>query len=142
MDVFFDKVLLPALMILGTPLAGLIATYLTLLTVRLAKKAKIDVDERQEENIRRKIRGAILHTEKTFVAEARKLRAEDGHLSAADAGEAMKRTIRKATSGLGPKAIKLLANVTAKGQGALQEVIEEEVAALRAIPKVSETPQN
>jgi len=91
--------------------------------------------------LRRKLRGIILHTQETFVKEARRLRLEDGHLSAADAGQALKLTVQMATKDLGPKGLLALANITGKGTEALTEVIHEELGAMKLIPKVSEKPQ-
>lgn len=140
MDVFLDKVLIPLLVIVGPPLAGYLAIQLTLLAKRATAKAGIELSEVQEENLRRKIRGHILHTQQTFVKQARLERAKDGHLSAKDALDAASRTFKLSVKALGEKGLQTLANVTGKGESALAEVIEEEVAALKLIPKASETP--
>ena len=140
MDTIIDKVLLPFLILVGPPVAAFLAAQLTLLAKRVAAKAKIDLDDVQEENLRRKIRGHILHTQQTFVKQARLERAKDGHLSLEDAGKAALLTLKMSTRDLGVKGLKTLANVTGKGSNAIAEVIEEEVAALKLIPKVSGTP--
>lgn len=133
-----DNVLIPALVILGPPLATFVSIQLTLLAKRAAAKAKIEVDATQEAALRHKIRGAVLHTQQTFVKELRRQKA-DGHLTPQEAIEAAGRTFSLSTRALGREGLKVLARVTNKGEGALREVIEEEVGAMKLIPKASES---
>lgn len=140
MDVFLDKIMLPFLVIVSVPLATFLAAQLTLLAKRITAKAGIELSDVQEERLRRQIRGHILHTQQTFVKNARIERGKDGHLSGDDALKAMRMTMRTSVEALGKKGLAALANVTGKGEAALRDVVEEEVAALKLIPKASGNP--
>ncbi len=139
MDKLVDLVLIPFLTIVGPPLAAFVAVQLTLLVKRAAAKAKIDLNEKTENALRAKIRGAALYGMQKYKVALMKKKAEDGHLSTADSAQVLGAVIKMASRDLGAAGMEALANVTGKGASALEEVIEEEVANLKAagvgIPK-------
>lgn len=142
MDVFFDSILIPMLQIVGPPIALFIAAQLGMLTMNLAKRMKIKMNAEQQEELRQLIRGGVLHTQQTYVRQLKKEKEKDGHLSAGDAGQAAMKAIRLATADLGKEGIKKLAKLTGKSvHSVVADVVEEEVAAMKLIPKESVPPQ-
>ncbi len=138
-EAILDNFLIPFISIVGpilvTVLAGLATNYL----IKLRKKIGIETDAAEEAVLRQKIRGAILHTNQTLVKQLR-LKKSDGHLSKEEAIQAAGETFKMSVRDLGTGGVKALIKLTGKGEGAVREVIEEEVAALNLIPKSSATP--
>lgn len=135
MQALIDNFLIPVVTIIGTALAPVAATYLTLWITKLAAKAKVELSATQEAVLRVKVHNAIIHTKKTYVDKLREAKAADGKLTPAEATEALGRTIRQVTRDLGPKGLATLANVTGKGEAAIKEVIHEELGGLDLLPK-------
>jgi len=133
-DLFLNSLLLPVLEIVLPILATALAGLLTLWITRLAAKAKIQLNAEQEAVLRQRIRGAVLHTNQTLVKNLRAAKA-DGKLTREEAVAALSATVRTATKDLGKNGLATLAAVTGKGETALREVVEEEVAAVKLIPK-------
>lgn len=133
-DSIVNNFLIPFVTLAGPLLATALAALAVKLIYKLAAKAGIELDAQKEAALRGKIRGAILHTEQTF---AKKLRAakEDGKLTTSEAAQALGKTMQLSLKALGRDGVKILGNITGKGQAVLSEVIEEEVAALKLIPK-------
>ncbi len=133
-DTIVNNFLLPFITLAGPIIATVLSGLVIVWVKKLADKAGIELNAEKEAALRGKIRGAILHTEQTF---AKKLRAakEDGKLTTTEAAQAFGKTMQLSLKALGRDGIKVLGNITGKGQAVLSEVIEEEVAALKLIPK-------
>lgn len=138
LDAIGGDLIIPAIKIAG-PLLAIWAAKGVLGIVHAAeKKGLIDLDEKQEAQVRSIVAGAVNHTNQTFVDNL-KLKRKKGKLKGTDMADAMKLTLKEVKDDLkelGTAKAMALLDAGAAGEKVIRKKVEEALASgLKSTPK-------
>ena len=132
------ELIIPAVKIIGPLLAIWAAKGVIGIIHAAEKKGLIDLDDKQEAQVRAVVAGAVAHTNQTFVDNL-KIKRRKGKLTAKEMGDAMKITMREVVGDLkvlGTQKAMALIDAGTAGEKVIRKKVEEALASgLKSTPK-------